>query len=78
MHHLQVCSKISGHLQKIFRTWSKSQDISGEQLLKFQDNAQAWSILFFCYTTTDGGGGVGGNWNAQSSSSIIPTLTLFI
>jgi len=25
MHHLQVCSKISGHLQK-FRTWSKFQD----------------------------------------------------
>jgi len=31
----EVCSKISGYLQK-FRTWSKFQDISG-QLLKFQE-----------------------------------------
>jgi len=42
MHHLQVCSKISGYLQK-FRTWSKFQEIS-RQLLKFHVNALAWMV----------------------------------
>ena len=45
MQRLQVCSKISRHLHKRIRSWSKFQYISG-QLLKFKeflDNAQDWT-----------------------------------